>query len=299
MKELETLHGSAREEANKVPGLQAQLAALHVSSQAELEKAIDDLKAELESKHKAELDTVHERHAEELTGLRTAHETHVSEIKDLHEEKLKGLSDISVFQEELRSMKEQFEADKRDAVEKAINETRAGMVEELRSFQIQHTRMIADLHGRHQRELATLKEDLENEKTRAVDSVTAQLTAEHNTERMNLLTAQRETQQKANGDMKTLSDAHSAKIELLENQVIEAQAALSEAEEKAKKATIYQQELETRSKELDQARFELETVKRRAQELEIERTKYLRFCRSLTNRVRLAGGEETPLSELD
>src|SRR5271156_6400207 len=225
LEELETLHANAREAANNVPVLQAQLEALHASSKADHKKAIDDLTAELELKHRKELDTVHGRYNEEFSGLRTAHEAHLSEVNALHSEEIGKLSDGSVLKEEIRSMKEGFEAEKREAVNEAFNDGRASMAAEIRSFQEQHTRMKADLQAMHQREIAALREEFVAEKVNAVNTAISKIRPDYEAERTNLLNALQETQKKADGEMKTLSDAHSAKTTLLENQVAEARAA--------------------------------------------------------------------------
>jgi len=275
------LHATAKAEADKVPVLQAQFEALHQSSKADHKKAIDELTADLELKHRKELDTIHNRHDEELTGLRAAHETHLSEVNDLHREEIGNLSDGSILREEIRSMKAGFEAEKQEAV----NAERASMVEEIRSIQAQHTRMNAELQAQHRREMAALREELATERANAINAAISNIRPEYEAERTKLVNSLQETQKKADGEMKTLSDAHSAKTTLLENQVNEARAAQKAAEEKAKKAANLQEELASKSKDLDQAKLELETVKRRLQELEIERIKYFNPSRFHTNGV--------------
>ena len=250
-------------EAAKVTILQTELDNLKVSGAADIKNALDNLKTDLETKHQEEMDNLMRTYESEMSALKESHGTQLSELTATHEAERARLEDLSIF-DELRMIKSDFDKDLEKRINDAANEaaaaaathTRAIMGDEIRSLQTSHTATISGMHAQYQEELAKLREELEAEKNKAVEQAVAEIKNETH-----------EVKERASGDMKTLSDAHSAKTASLEIEIAETKAAQQAAEEKASKAVEYEQQLEQQSKELTDAKSELEEAKKKLQSL--------------------------------
>jgi hypothetical protein len=250
------LSAEAEAKAAKVTTLQTELDELKVSGASDLKNALDNLKTELEAKHQEVMDNLMQTYESEMSALRESHDTQLSELTA----RLEGLS----IHDELRMIKLDFERDLEKRIKDAENEaaaaaaihTRAIMGDEIRSLQTSHTVTLSNMHAEHQKELAKLREESEAEKKKAVEQAIAEIKNETH-----------EIKERASGDMKTLSDAHSAKTASLESEIAETKAAKQAAEEKAQKAVEYEQQLEEQSKELTDAKLELDEARRKIQAL--------------------------------
>jgi hypothetical protein len=254
----------------KVTTLQTELDELKGSSASDMKNALDNLKTDLEAKHQEEMDNLIQTYESEISVLRKSHETQLSELKAALEAERAKLEDLSIY-DELRMIKSEFEKSKREherdldkRIYDAANEaaaaaeahTRAIMGDEIRSLQTSHTATLSTMHVQHQEELARLREESEAEKNKAVEQAIAEIKNETH-----------EIKERASGDMKTLSDAHSAKTASLESEIAETKAAKQAAEEKAQKVVEYEHQLEEQSKELTDAKLELEEARKKIKSL--------------------------------
>lgn len=262
---LQTSLIAAQTEADKVKGLQNNLEELKVSSASAKTTAIEKLTAELKQKHQKEMDALKATHESELSSLKQSHEKYISDLTSEKEAEIKKLSDLSIH-EELRNIKADYarsieeqlaEADRRhtqdlvEATSDTAAHTRAIMTDEIRSLETTHTAQISSLHSTHQQEMANLKAELMAEKVKAVEEAVAKTKSEY--------TAQTEANtKKVSSDMKSLSDAHSAKTAKLESEIAEMKAAKLAAEEKARKNP---------EEELSEAKSGLEEAKKKLQGL--------------------------------
>ena len=272
---------AAQTEADKVAGLQTSLEELKVSSASDKTTAIETLTTELQEKHQKEIDTLKSSHKSELSGLKATHDKRISDLTSEKEAEIKRLSDLSIH-EELRKIKADFqrstneqldEAERRhtqalvEATSDAAAHTRAIMTDEIRSMETTHTAQISSLRSIHAQEMAKLKAGLSADKVKAVEEAIAKTKSEY--------TAQTEAiTKKVSGDMKSLSDAHSAKTASLESEIAETKAARLAAEEKARKALEYEERFKLQDKELSEAKSELVEAKKKLQSLKsIDRAK--------------------------
>ena len=275
MQQLESSLKAVQIEADKVPTLQAELAELQKSSVEDKQIAIDNVTSELNSKHERDLASIKSTREAEQRSLQESHEKATSELKSRHAEEFAALEDVSI-QGELRRIKADFENAKTEAAKlaatQATNDTRAIMADEIRSLQSAHTAERAKLQTDHQKQLDQIKVASEKTQKKALDDATAQLKFEHQKEMEAAIEKQREEiQNKASGEMKTLSDAHSEKTASLESRITAAQEAERAAEEKAGRATELEHQLHVQNKELSDAKAELESAKQKLADLE---TKY-------------------------
>ena len=273
---------AAQTEADKVKGLQDELEELRVSSASDKTTAIENLTAELQEKHQKEMDTLKSTHVSELSELKASYDKYISDLTSEKEAEIQRLSDLNIH-EELRNIKADYarstqeqldEAERRhtqtlvEATSDAAAHTRAIMADEIRSLETTHTAQISSLRSTHQQEMASLKAELITEKVKAVEAAIAETRSEY--------TAQTEAiTKKVSGDMKSLSDAHSAKTASLESEIAETKAAKIAAEEKARKALEYEERLKLQDQELSEAKSELEEARKKLQGLKAtDRAKY-------------------------
>lgn len=273
---------AAQAEADKVKGLQDELEELKVSSASDKTTAIENLTAELQEKHQKEMDALKSTHASELSELKESYNTHIFDLTSQKDAEIKRLSEFDIH-EELRHIKADYarstqeqldEAERRhtqtlvEATSDAAAHTRAIMTDEIRSLETTHTAQLSSLRSAHQEEMASLKAELIAEKVHAVEAAIANTKSEY--------TAQTEAiTKKVSGDMKSLSDAHSAKTASLESEIAETKAAKLAAEEKARKVQEYEERLKLQDKELEGAKSELEEARKKLQGLKAtDRAKY-------------------------
>jgi DNA repair exonuclease SbcCD ATPase subunit len=124
---------------------------------------------------------------------------------------------------------------------------------------------------------AMLTEELENlrhthaaEVRLAVDAAITKLRADHGEESTALAAKHREELSKASADMTVLSEAHGAKTSALEIAIAEAKADLRAAEEKTKRMSEVEGLLESKSKELEEATSALAEIQTHLKHLEHE-----------------------------
>ena len=269
MTELEVSLKAAQVETAKVKPLQTQLEELQASSAADKQTAIDNLTKELLAKHQQDLDSIKSAHEQRV--LRTSHEKAISDLKATQAEELAAFEDLSIHAE-LRKIKAGFEKEKAEAVNAAVihatHETRAFMAKEIRDQESAHTAEKAKLEKEHHIHLERVKSELSKSQRRAVHEALEKQEHGH----QEAIAKQRdEIQKKTSGEMKTLSDAHSSKTTSLQHEIATAKAAEKAAEEKAKRAMELEQQLHVQSKELSDAKAELESTKHKLADLE---TKY-------------------------
>ena len=269
-------------EADKVKGLQAELEESKVSSASDKATAMENLKTALQVKHQNEMDALKSSHESAMSALKDNHEKYISDLTSEKEVEIKRLSDLSIH-EELRKIRanyaqdttEQLEAAERRHIQALLEATsdaaahqRAIMTEEIRSLETTHTAQLANQFATHEQEMAKLKAELTTEKVKAVEEAIAKTKSEY--------TAQTEAiTKKASGDMKSLSDAHSAKTASLESEIAATKAEKLAAEEKARKALEYEERLDLQEKELSEAKSELEEARKKLQGLKAgDRGKY-------------------------
>jgi hypothetical protein len=208
--------------------------------------------------------------------LKATHETEVFTLNSAHSKEIQKLK-ARTFNDEIRQIREEFKdaqaVEIQQAANKAAAHTRAMMfkLEEIRSLEASNTHQKSQLQANYQQELAKLASFWEAERKKAVQEAVGKAKSEHAAETAAFVTRQREDLMKrADGELRTLSDAHSSKTASLEIQV------------------------ETKSKELDTVRVELEQTKKKLKNMAEELAKY-----NLLDPLLHAGGNETPLSELD
>ena len=265
---------TAQVEAAKVKPLQTQLDELQISSAADKQTAIDNLTKELVAKHQQDIDSIKSTHETEQRTIRTSHEKAISDLKSTQAEELAALEDLSIHAE-LRKIKAGFEKEKAEAVKVAVtdatHETRAIMVEEIRSLQSAHTAEKAKLEKEHHIHLEHIKSELSKSQHRVVHEALEKQKHGHQKEIDEIAKQRDEIQKKASGEMKTLSDAHSSKTASLQHEIVTAKAAEKAAEEKAKRAMELEQQFQVQSKELSDVKAELDSAKHKLADLE---TKY-------------------------
>jgi len=190
--------------------------------------------------------------------------------------------------EELKKIKQDMEQDKEEALGAATDHAKTMLTEELEN-----------LKNTHATELAAALDDALTKLKNEHAEETTQLTAKHGEELA-----------KASGDMKVLSDAHSAKTSALETAIAEAKAYQQAAEEKARRIPDLETTIEFKSKELEEARTALHGIQTHLKRLESEHnalaenvTKLRGKNLELEAQVEKFGvgdqGEQTPLSEID
>jgi hypothetical protein len=102
----------AKGKADRADSLEEQLEKLQKSSISDQRIKLENLESKLRDQHQ-----------KELIRLRTAHETEISILNSAHEAEVVRVSRRSgIIEEELWSMKEGFERDKRAAVDQAVAE---------------------------------------------------------------------------------------------------------------------------------------------------------------------------------
>ena len=247
-------------EADKVHSLQEEIENVRVSAAAEKQKALDDLKAELEEMYKKKVDELVTTNENALLNLSREHEMRLSELNAKHKAEEERLSNLPVHQE-LRDIKAKFQ---RMGEEERAKE-RALFNEELSSIQVLHTTEIAKLKSVHEEELARRQSEFAAEKKKAIDECEAKMQMECDA----IVTRQREElQKKSNSEMKTLSDAHSSKTTSLESLLAEAKAAQTAAEEELRKTKEFKEKYDEASKRLIQTQAELEVMKKKVEVME-------------------------------
>ena len=218
---------------------------------------------ELQEKHHREMTDLRASHEAQIAELTSAHEKKTSDLKIAHKAEIATIMESGV-QTELRKIKEEFEHDKQQAVTDATNKTaqqvRGIMSDEIRSLQAQHTAALGNLEQKHQHEIHELRAHLESDKHKAIEHALAR--------------QREEMKKKTNGELKTLSDAHSAKTASLENELAEAKNAQHVAEEKARKAAEYEHKLESASKEAAALKAELDVTKAKLKNVETGHAEY-------------------------
>jgi hypothetical protein len=263
LKELESSLEAAQVEADKVQTLQKQVEELQVSSVADKQAAIDKLN-ELHAKHQQDLGSMRSTHESKQHGLRTSHKKAISDPKSTHAEEIAALEDLSIHAE-LRKIKTDYEKAKAEAANAAgiyaTRETRAILAEEIRSLQSAHTAEKAKLEKEHHIHLEQIKSELSKSHRRAVHEALEKQKHGHQKEIEAIAKHRDDIQKKGSGEMKTLSDAHMAKTGSLHHEIVK--AAEKAAEEKAKRAMELEQQFLVQSKELSDAKAELESTKQR------------------------------------
>jgi len=300
--ELEGKHSKELEELRtQISDLERSIEELKVSHEKDKKAALGALTAELDERYQREIIGLRGDHNTNLSALRLEHETEVSRLRDAHQAEVAKLSVINL-PDELRLIKKQMAAasenDLKRAIEQAKAEQRAMMIDEIRSLQASHTATLNHERNLHQEEVAKLRAGIESEKQKVIQDAIERFKAEHAAETAMLVTRQREELVRKSGtEMRTLSDAHSAKTASLENEIAQARAAQQVAEAKAKKALEFEHIAQTNAKELAEAQKEVEELKKKVKELEVGAGKYISLFEAINDSVR--AGEETPLSELD
>lgn len=278
MDELDTSINTLQVEADKVKDLQKQLEELPSTHDLDKKSALSTLEQQLEQKRKDETAALMTDHETQLADLKATHETEVFTLKSAHSKEIQKLEARSL-PDEIRRIRRDFQDAQAAEVQQAANEAaahaRSMMLDEIRSQEASHTQQINHLRNNHQQELARLRSTLEAEMARAIQEANARFKAEHAAETAAIVTRHREElMKKADGELRTLSDAHSSKTASLESQVVEAMAAKQAAEEKARKAGEFEQQVETKSKELDILKTELDQTKAKLRNLAAELAKY-------------------------
>lgn len=218
---------------------------------------------ELQENHHREVTDLRSSHEAQKAELASTHEREISDLKTAHKAEIAEIMESGV-QTELRRIKEEFDLDKQQAVtdasNKAAQQVRGIMSDEIRSLQAQHTATLANQEQKHQHEIHELRAHLESDKDKAVEHALAR--------------HREEMKKKTNGELKTLSDAHSAKTASLENELAEAKSAQHVAEEKARKAADYEHKLESASKEVEALKAELDITKTKLKNAEAGHAEY-------------------------
>jgi hypothetical protein len=265
-------------EANKVKDLQKQLEELPASHELDKTTSLNTLEAQLEQKRKEETVTLLADHEAQVADLRAKHETEVFTLNSTHSKEIQKL-EARTLPDEIRRIRKDFHDHQAAEIQQAANEAaahaRSLMLDEIRSLEASHTHQISHLRNNHQQELANLRSFLEAEREKAAHEAVVRAKSEHAAETAAFMTRQREElTKKADGELRTLSDAHSSKTASLESQVVEANAAKQTAEEKARRAAELEHQVETKSNELDTVKVELEQTKRKLKNMADELAKY-------------------------
>lgn len=260
-------------EAHKVVELKSQLDALAASLATEKEIALKSQQDEHETKLQQALEALKATHVTETNDLISSHEKEIDDLKATHAVEVHNLSNLNIHQE-LRHMREVGKDEQQKEIAAARAHERARTEARL---QAEFDRMIA-AHTAEKAEqadaIAKLKESWVKEKAKVVEDALGTLREEHAAETAAILTRQRaEMEKKANGEMKTLSDAHSAKTAFLENQMAETLAMKQADEEKVREAVELKSSLDSQSKELESTKAELEATKKKLADLKAEHAK--------------------------
>ena len=271
------MQGEVAAEANKAVELKSQLDALAASLATEKELALKTQEGEHETKLQQALEALKATHVTETQDLISSHEKEIADLKATHAVEEDSLSNLNIHQE-LRRMREQGQDEQQKEIaaarahERAMTEAR--LQAEFDRTNAAHAAELSDLKAEQADAIAKLKESWSKEKAKVVENALGKLREEHAAETAAIVTRQRaDMEKKANGEMKTLSDAHSAKTASLENQIAEALAVKQAAEEKARRAVELESSLESQSKELESTKAELEATKKKLADLEAEHAK--------------------------
>jgi hypothetical protein len=267
MTELETSLKAAEAEAAKVKPLQDELVALQKSSAEEKHDAIKTTTHDLQTKHDQDLHHMKTTHEAKLHEIHIKHEKDLTDIKAHHEKEKAKLKDPNIHAE-FRQMKTDFDKEKVEIAKKAreegVRQARGEMAREIHSLQTSHTAEKAKLQTEHHKHLEKFKSESATAHQKALEKQQA----EHKKETDAVIAKRDEIQKKANGEMKTLSDAHTTKTAALEASIAEATAAAKAADERARKAGDLEHRVEEQGKELSATKAELETAKQKLAELE-------------------------------
>jgi hypothetical protein len=274
---LDTSISLLKVEADKVKGVETQLEELAASHALDKKTTIETLEAQLEQKRREEMVVLMADHETEIANMKATHENELFTINSAHSKEIEKL-EARGLPDRIREIRKTFQDAQAIEIQQAANEaaahTRAIMGEEIRSLEGSHTQQISLLRSNHQQEFARFRSGWEAEKAKAIQEATARVKSEHAAETAAYVTRQRdELTKKADGELRTLSDAHGSKTASLESQVLEATAARQAAEEKARKAAEFELQAETKSKELTVTKAELEQTKAKLKNMAAELAK--------------------------
>lgn len=96
-----------------------QLEKLKISNISDRQIALTNLTTNLKDKHQKELDSLKSSHKTELQNLGISHRAETSKSKSAHDAEVYRLSGLP-FAQELRTIKANFEKEKQDAIDRAV-----------------------------------------------------------------------------------------------------------------------------------------------------------------------------------